>query len=291
VLDYFPNVDRRKNGFTDRLFFTGQSRSDTIFDPALLVAVKPADYFLRNSIAESQQRLSDLEDYFRMGMNLRHVSCFQGSIRRFRNAAFSEFCRQDFKRASIRPGQMEEFARQVLRQPREDRSLVVALLPELLRIVSFPELPQSFVTRFWVLRKAYLATAWPDVIKVPGVRYIIELVPEATRRPLTSFGDVFVLFSHIFASVRTIGEKHAYSGEDFAKLVKFVSLNSEFGGILKVFLFFDKFVLQHKFFMSTLDEKLLHDWNAFSQVMWSMIVQDRQLSPDVSQFVTAGLPA
>jgi hypothetical protein len=287
VLDYFPNVDRRKIGFAHRLLFTCQNRTDTIFDPTLFSEVKSANH----SIGDNQQRLADLEDYFRLAMNLRFVHDFQSSIRRYRNAAFSEFTRHQFKRTSIRPSQMEELARQILRQPREDRSLVVALLPELLRIASFPDLPQTFLTRFWDLRKAYLANAWPEVIQTAGVRYIIELVPEATRRQLTSFGEVFVLFSHLFASVRTIGDKHSYAPDEFAKLVKFVSLNSEFPGILKVFLVFDKFVLQHKFFMSTLDDKVLHDWNAFSRVMWSMLVQDQTLSQDVTQFVTAEMPA
>jgi hypothetical protein len=31
-----------------------------------------------------------------------------------------------------------------------------------------------------------------------------------------------------------------------------------------VFVLFDKFVLQNKFSMVTLDEKVLHDWNSFS---------------------------
>jgi hypothetical protein len=68
-----------------------------------------------------------------------------------------------------------------------------------------------------------------------------------------------MLFSHIFWSVQTIDEKHTYEQKDLTKLLMFVSLNSEFGVILKVFMLFDKFVLQNKFCMTTLDEKVLHD--------------------------------
>jgi hypothetical protein len=67
--------------------------------------------------------------------------------------------------------------------------------------------------------------------------------------------------------VQTIGEKHTYEQKDLTKLLMCVSLNSEFGAILKVFVLFDKFVLQNKFFMATLDETVLHDWNSFSQMM------------------------
>jgi hypothetical protein len=184
---------------------------------------------------------------------------------------------------------MDEVARAFLKHPREDRSLVGAFLQKLLRVVKFPDLPDTFHPRFWPLRKAYLANAWPEVIDMRGVRYIIALLPEVTRRPLASFGDVFVLFTHMFACVRTIAQRHGYGygGEDFTRLIKFVSLNSEFAGILRVFLLFDTFVLQNRFFISTLDEHVLQNWNAFSQIMVSMIVQDQSLSADVSAFVTA----
>jgi hypothetical protein len=68
-----------------------------------------------------------------------------------------------------------------------------------------------------------------------------------------------MLFNHIFWSMQTIDEKHTYEQKDLMKLLMFVSLNSEFGAILKVFVLFDKFVLQNKFSMVTLDEKVLHD--------------------------------
>jgi hypothetical protein len=289
VLDYFPNVDRRKKPISDRLLFTGATPLDTLFEPSLFYAVGIEAGNLRTEIAEDQQKLADLDDVFRMRVHAQFAHSFQQSIRRYRNATFAAFCQNDLRRISIRPGQMGDVARKILKQPREDRSLVFALLPELLRVVTFQELPATFLPRFWALRKAYLATAWVSVIKTPGVQYVIELVPEATRRPLTSFGDVFLLFSHIFSSVRTIGGKHAYAEADFTNVVKFVSLNSEFGGILKVFLFLDKFVLHNEFFMTTLDDQLLQDWNWFSRMMLSTMVQDSGLSADVSKFVTTEL--
>jgi hypothetical protein len=95
-----------------------------------------------------------------------------------------------------------------------------------------------------------------------------------------------VLFTHIFSCVGTARTRHGYAPQDFARLIKFVSLSSEFADILKVFLLFDKFVLQNRYFMSTLDERLLQDWNCFAQMMLSVIVQDQALSADVSTFVS-----
>jgi hypothetical protein len=77
------------------------------------------------------------------------------------------------------------FTEALVRQPREDRPLVVAILPELLRVVTLAELPQNFLSRFWTLHKAYFVNAWPEIIATPGVRYVTELIPEVTRRPLT----------------------------------------------------------------------------------------------------------
>jgi hypothetical protein len=68
-----------------------------------------------------------------------------------------------------------------------------------------------------------------------------------------------MLFSHVFWSVQTIDEKYTYEQKDLTKLLMFISLNSEFEAILKVFVLFDKFALQNKFSMVMLDEKVMYD--------------------------------
>jgi hypothetical protein len=131
------------------------------------------------------------------------------------------------------------------------------------------------------------------MMATPRHRFIIELVPEATRRVLSGFGDVFVLFSHIFWVVRKFAKRNGYTAIDDPRklrVMKFVSLNCEFGGILKVFLFFDKLVLQNNYFIASLNEKLVKDWNSFSQMMWSTLVKDPELSRDASTFAQAQLP-
>jgi hypothetical protein len=282
LLDFFPNIDRRRNTYVERLIFS--SRRDTIFDPRWFTDVG----------TEEQQRILDLEDFFRLRLVMQNVHRFQKSVARFRNAAFSRFCRMLLVAQQIRPRQMADVAAIILKHPpRDDRSLVGSLLPQILNVVTLPELPRNFRPRFWELRRRYLNHAWTDIVAFPRWKYIIELVPEATRRPLGLFGDVFVLFSHIFWVVRKFAKKHGFSAlddPDKLRVIKFVSLNCEFAGILEVFLFFDKLVFQNNYFIASLNEKLVKDWNSFSQMMWSTIVEDVGLSRDVAIFAQAPLP-
>jgi hypothetical protein len=282
LLDFFPNIDRRKNIYVGRLIFS--SRRDTLFDPR----------WFDNVVTEDQQYILDLEDFFRLRLVMQNVHRFQKSIERFRNAMFSRFCGVLLDGRQIRPQQMAEVAASILKHsPREDRALVGSLLPQILNMVTLPELPEDFHPRFWDLQRQYLKHAWDDIMEFPGCKHIIELVPEATRRPLALFGDVFVLFSHLFSVVRKFAKKHGFSALDDPsklKIIKFVSLNCQFGGILKVFLFFDKLVFQNNYFIASLNEKLVKDWNSFSQMMWSTIVKDVDLSRDISTFAQAPLP-
>jgi hypothetical protein len=130
------------------MFFTGRNHTDRIFDAALFADVKSADAQLWHSITEEQQKLSDLKNCFRMRMNVHSAHQFQQSIRRYRNISFAAFCQGHFKRAVIQPERMVEYTEPLLRQSREDRSFVVAILPELLCVVTLAELPQDFLSRF-----------------------------------------------------------------------------------------------------------------------------------------------
>jgi hypothetical protein len=90
--EQFLNVDRQKSNFAERMFFTRSNHTDHIFDAALFADVKNANAQLRHSIAEKQQKLSDLKNCFRMRMNVHSAHQFQQSIRRYRNTSFAAFC-------------------------------------------------------------------------------------------------------------------------------------------------------------------------------------------------------
>jgi hypothetical protein len=123
------------------MFFTGRDHTDRIFDAALFADAKSADAQLRHSIADEQQKLSDLKNCFRMRMNAHSAHQFQQSIRRYRNTSFTAFCQGHFKWAVIQSEQMVEYTESLVRQLREDRSLVVAILSELLCVITLAELP------------------------------------------------------------------------------------------------------------------------------------------------------
>jgi hypothetical protein len=111
------------------------------------------DAELRDSIPEEQQKLSDLENYFRMRMNPHSTHQFQQSIRRDSNTAFAAFCQGHFKRAVIQPERMAEFMDALVRQPREDQPLVVAILPELLCVVTLVYFHMTFFHVFGLSAK------------------------------------------------------------------------------------------------------------------------------------------
>jgi hypothetical protein len=184
---------------------------------------------------------------------------------------------------------MEDVAHQYLRHPRKDPSLVAALLPELLRVTALPQLPDGLQQRFYDIRCKYKKSMYREVHPLRGSRYILELVPQATHREQTNFGDQVRLFSHLFGLVIKITEKHGSSAEDYAKLMKFVSLGSEFKDIIQVFLFFNKLVFQNKSFISLLDENLVKVWNTFTQVMWALVMKDPKLQEGVLMFSRADL--
>jgi hypothetical protein len=142
LLDFFPNIDRRRNSYVGRLIFS--RRGDTLFDSRWFVDV----------VTEEQQRMLDLEDFFRLRLVMRNVHRFQKSVARFRNAAFSRFCHMLLDGRQIRPRKMAEVAAFILNHPpRDDRSLVGSLLLQILNVVTLPEVPVDFQPRFWELRR------------------------------------------------------------------------------------------------------------------------------------------
>jgi hypothetical protein len=288
-LDFFPSPDRKRNGCNGRSLFRLSPRDDTLFDPSLFVQIHSDEAELEKAIAEDQQKLLELEECFRMKVILRHSRRFHESLVRYRNAAFGRYCKNELHGQRIPPKEMESVARQFLKHPREDPSLVAAILPEILRVVATPEAPPNLKERFWKIRQNYHAVSWKEVHPAKGSGRVVQLVPEATQRQLENFGEVFQLFSYLFGAVEKIRKKHSSSSNDFGKFVKFVSLGSQYEDIIQVFLFFDKLVFQNKFFISALNEKLVKVWSTFTQIMWSLVMKDTELSKAVLQFSAADI--
>jgi hypothetical protein len=282
LLDYFATFDRRKRPV---------QVLRTLFDEDLFADVSGAkDPALKTSIMEYQHNLRELEEVFRMKLLLRGVRVFHGSLVRFRNAAFAEFCRRHLRTMTIGAKQMDKTAKQILGRSNEARSLMPSVLAELLNAIKLPEPESALLHSFWALKKEYLQSAWKEVETYKGFSYLIALVPAATRRSLSNFGDVFVLFSHVFWVRRQIVRYFKSSEQDSTKLMKFLSLSSEFGGILKVFLFFDKLVLQNEFFTSVLDGTLVADWNSFCRIMLVTVASNEKLFNAISIFAASDLP-
>jgi hypothetical protein len=118
---------------------------------------------------------------------------------------------------------------------------------------------------------------WDDLRSFPGFQRVIQLVPEPTKRGLKQFGDIFLMLTRVFWSIRQIAEHFSASPADHRKLVKFLSLNSEFEEIIKVFLFFDRRILQVGYFTPILNGALVKDWSLFISVMYEAIASDPEL--------------
>jgi hypothetical protein len=161
---------------------------------------------------------------------------------------------------------------------------MTSLLAELLNAAAMPQIDGHICERFGRVRRDYLTDCWREVASFPGVRYVISLLPESTRRSLTGKGDIFVLFSHVFWVAGKICRHFKAKPAEHTRLVRFLSLSPEFPGILMVFLVFDTLVFQNDFFMALLDEKLLTNWKKFVEVMWETMDQDEELCTEVAKY-------
>jgi hypothetical protein len=267
LLDFFASRGRNKDGVVLLSLF------EALMD--------------RNSdgLSKLQPNLAELEDFFRLRLAFKGVRNFQKSIVRFRNATFASFSRRHVQLA-VGHKQIVTVAQELIGQSWERQSLVIPLLAELLNAAILPDPDLRLRQLFWSLRKEYLAHSSREIISYPGIRWIIDLLPEFTRRPLTLKGDVFILFSHVFWVARKISRHFKLPPREASNLVKFLSLSSDFGGLLMVFLVFDKLVFQNNFFVGLLSEKMVRDWKTFVSVMWETIAKDAQLCADVASYAS-----
>jgi hypothetical protein len=287
LLDYFPVYETKRAPFKEHpVIMPGNLpvitlHQDSIFEQAIginivLPSLEFTRYTLKKAIIDAQMQMEELEDFLRLKVSLRNLRDFQRSIVRVRNYCFSRYCRKLFRDMNAGASPIGAVAKPILSQAVEVRRLVHPFLSELMNFSVAPDLPPDLNNRFRVLRANYQATAWNEILTFPGIRRVFELVPELTNRQLDSVGDIFLLFGKIFWSIRII-TKHFASPQYTQKLMKFLALNSQFDGVLKFFLFFDKFVLQTEFFTSIIAPRVVEDWNLFGKMMLSTISQDDKL--------------
>jgi hypothetical protein len=97
-----------------------------------------------------------------------------------------------------------------------------------------------------------------------------------TNRSLERMGDFFLLFGKIWWSIRII-VGHFAATRDTERVMKFMALNSNFGEILRIFMYFDRVLLQTEFFTSHLAATVVKDWHSFCKAMRRVIAQDDKL--------------
>jgi hypothetical protein len=173
-------------------------------------------------------------------------------------------------------------ARQLLGDSRERSLFAPALIAELMNASTASAPDSGILNRFSALRKESVSASWRQVIGHPGIAHIIKIVPLFTQRPLEGAGDMFVLFTHIFWAAKEICGHSGSNTKEIALLIQFLSVNSEFPGLLTIFLFFDKFVFQSKFFRTVLDKEMMDVWKRFVAVMWETISHDKELCTALS---------
>jgi hypothetical protein len=292
VFDYFSGVEQRRNTTRYTAFKVPQ---DALFDPALFVKpdVPPSNHQIRtmvDDVCNFQKRFQELDDYIWMRLTLQILCSFEGSVLRFRDAIFAAFLRAHLRNQHVGANSLIPTTHRVIGSSVERHALIRPFLTELLNAMAVPDPPSALTARFWELQKADPGSSgWTAVNSYPGIQYIIALVPEATRRPLTKLGDVFVLFSQIFWVFRRIAKYFGWEPEVSGQILKVLSLNSEFGGILKVFVVLERSVLQREYFTALLGGKLVRHWNSFCQIMWEAVAKDERFSKRMVAFASADI--
>jgi hypothetical protein len=242
------------------------------------------EYSLTRSIIEAQRKMADLEDFIRFQFCRQILRNEQKSILRFRNFCVGRYCRILFEMLNLHSQPIDAIAASFLRTSCDFRRLMEPFLAALLNFAKVQTPPDGITRLFAVLRAQYAEIAWSSIVQIKGLKRIIELMPEPTRRKLENFGDIFVLFSKVFERTRQICEYFKTSVAEYKSVVKFIALNSEFREILKVYLVCDKVVFQREVFTSCFKTELTRDWNTFFAIMWEMIAVNEQLMCGVSKF-------
>jgi hypothetical protein len=226
-----------------------------------------------------------LEELLRFRFCTKSVRGYERSVRRLRDFCFTKYCIDLFTSMDCRNTPIERIADRFLSSSWA-RSWIQPFLAGLLNFTAFADPSADILRRFRDLKHAYMAGGWGDVLSVPGFQRVIQLVPQPTRRSLKQFGDVFLMLTHVFSSIRQIAEHFSASPAEHRRLVKFLSLNSQFEEILKVFLFFDRRILQVGYFTPILSEALVKDWSLFVAVMYETIAGDAQLCAAITRVGT-----
>jgi hypothetical protein len=139
--------------------------------------------------------------------------------------------------------------------------------------------PTAAITRFAVLKGAHVQPSWDEMLNFGGIRWVIQLVPEATRRQLGRYGDVFLMLSHLFWKNRKV-RKHFAALHDAAKHTRFLAVNSQVPWLLDIFLFFDE-LFKHESIRESIGAKLAADWDCFLGVIREIISEDRLIATHI----------
>jgi hypothetical protein len=262
---------------------------DPIFEAAIMRKLTLSgptfeEYSLKRSIAEAKEQMGELEELLLLKLCMRKLRVFQRSILRFSDCCFSRYCSSLFKSIDFRTTKIEAIAEPFL-STRCARSLVRPFLAGLLNFVEFGDPPKSAKTKFIQLKRDHMAAGWREMSSFRGMRKIIEIVGEPTRRPLSRWGDIFQLWSHVFWSVHKICNYFGASSSQHRKLVKCLSLNCEFEDILKVFMFFDGQIIQKGYFTTILKQSLVRDWSLFIAIMYETIAKDITLCAEITECI------
>jgi hypothetical protein len=262
---------------------------DQVFEQAIARAIRldgPAfeEYSYKKSIIDSQNRMVELEDIIRFAYCVRTLRGAQRSILRFRNFAISLYYREHFRRLDIRPETVIKVSESFLRSLPGHPRLLIPFLSTILNVPRFRKPPPDVGKRFHAIRQNYRAASWNDVLDFGGVRKIIELAPEPSRRSLTGFGECFRLFTHVLETARRICDYYGASPVDRQRIVKFVALGSQFDEILQLYLICNTVVLQTELFTRSFKEGITRDWQMFVTMMLETIAQDPELLAGVVAF-------
>jgi hypothetical protein len=242
------------------------------------------EYSLKRSIAEAKEQMRELEELLHLRLCTRKLRRFQRSIVHFSECCFSRYCSSLFKGIDFRTTTIEAIAEPFLSGPCA-RSLVKPFLAELLNFVEFGDPPRSVKTKFIQFMRSHMEVGWTEMPSFRGIRKIIDIIPEPTKRQLSRFGDIFQLWSHVFWSVHKICNYFGALSSQHRKLVKFLSLNCEFEDILKVFMFVDGQIIQKGYFTTILKQSLVRDWSLFITIMYETIAKDFELCAEVTEFI------
>jgi hypothetical protein len=228
-------------------------------------------YSLKKDFGTLREMAVDQEIAFTFKDQLSLAEGIGTSLRRLRGLVFDEYTSLHLK---WRPGEkLDDVAARFLAGSSETKNLAISALLHALSDGSSKSLalPAGLVERWTSLSRSLFQNVWTEVSEIGRKRFVMALLPQLSLRPVLSPAQKFQVFTHAFATIRTVCNYYAPREVHgiLPAIVRAVVISADPTRVFQVFLHFEKVVFRDPEFLRHLNAGALSDWNNFFQVMWA----------------------